>query len=196
MRARLVKQGGKYRQAQATPGSIVSHRMQRISVSPGEILNADHYVFALGPWLGKVFPFLATKITPTRQKFSFSALLLAICASQKSNCRPGLTGARYPFFSVPGNHWRGFKIADDTRGPVIDASTMEREISEERLTAARAYQRMRFPAMAGSPLLESRVCQYENHRPQFHFGSPSRSGKRLDCWRRLGPRFQAWTSEG
>jgi sarcosine oxidase len=39
---------------------------------------------------------------------------------------------------------------------------MEREISEGRLTAARAYLRMRFPAMAGSPLLESRVCQYEN----------------------------------
>ena len=39
---------------------------------------------------------------------------------------------------------------------------MEREISEEKLVAARAYLRMRFPAMAGSPLLESRVCQYEN----------------------------------
>jgi glycine/D-amino acid oxidase-like deaminating enzyme len=39
---------------------------------------------------------------------------------------------------------------------------MEREISEEKLDAARAYLRMRFPAMAGSPLLESRVCQYEN----------------------------------
>ena len=36
------------------------------------------------------------------------------------------------------------------------------EISEERLTAARAYLRMRFPAMADAPLLESRVCQYEN----------------------------------
>jgi Glycine/D-amino acid oxidases (deaminating) len=39
---------------------------------------------------------------------------------------------------------------------------MEREISQEKLSAARDYMRMRFPAMAGSPLLESRVCQYEN----------------------------------
>jgi hypothetical protein len=73
-----------------------------------------------------------------------------------------IDGGKYPFFGVPGNHWRGFKIADDRRGPVIDPSTMEREISEEKLDAARAYLRMRFPAMAGSPLLESRVCQYEN----------------------------------
>jgi sarcosine oxidase len=39
---------------------------------------------------------------------------------------------------------------------------MEREVSEEKLSAAREYLRMRFPAMADAPLLESRVCQYEN----------------------------------
>jgi glycine/D-amino acid oxidase-like deaminating enzyme len=39
---------------------------------------------------------------------------------------------------------------------------MEREISQEKLSAARAYLRMRFPAIADLPLLESRVCQYEN----------------------------------
>jgi len=39
---------------------------------------------------------------------------------------------------------------------------MEREISQDKLSAARAYLRMRFPEMAGSPLLETRVCQYEN----------------------------------
>ena len=41
---------------------------------------------------------------------------------------------------------------------------MERVASEEKLSAARAYLRIRFPAMAGAPLLESRVCQYENSR--------------------------------
>jgi glycine/D-amino acid oxidase-like deaminating enzyme len=39
---------------------------------------------------------------------------------------------------------------------------MERKISQEKLSAARDYMRMRFPAMADAPLLESRVCQYEN----------------------------------
>ena len=63
---------------------------------------------------------------------------------------------------MPGNHWRGFKIADDTRGPVIDPSAMEREISADKLASARSYLQMRFPAMSGAPLLESRVCQYEN----------------------------------
>ena len=39
---------------------------------------------------------------------------------------------------------------------------MEREISQEKLSAAHEYLRMRFPAIADAPLLESRVCQYEN----------------------------------
>jgi glycine/D-amino acid oxidase-like deaminating enzyme len=39
---------------------------------------------------------------------------------------------------------------------------MERQISQEKLAAARAYLGMRFPALASFPLLESRVCQYEN----------------------------------
>src|SRR5207249_10890977 len=33
------------------------------------------------------------------------------------------------YYGIPGNHWRGFKIADDTRGPVVDPTTMERQIS-------------------------------------------------------------------
>ena len=130
--------------------------------SPGEILDADHYVFALGPWLGKVFPFLATKITPTRQEVFFFGTPAGDVRFTEEQLPTWIDGGKYPFFGVPGNHWRGFKIADDTRGPIIDPSTMEREISEEKLDAARAYLRMRFPAMAGSPLLESRVCQYEN----------------------------------
>ena len=39
---------------------------------------------------------------------------------------------------------------------------MERQISQEKLDTARAYLRMRFPALADAPLVESRVCQYEN----------------------------------
>jgi glycine/D-amino acid oxidase-like deaminating enzyme len=158
----FLKEGGQYRQAQASPGSIVSLGMQGITISSGEMLKADHYVFALGPWLGKVFPFLATKITPTRQEVFFFGTPAGDLRFAEEQLPTWIDGGKYPFFGVPGNHWRGFKIADDTRGPIIDPSTMERQVSEEKLTSARAYLRMRFPALAGSPLLESRVCQYEN----------------------------------
>ena len=70
------------------------------------------------------------------------------------------------FYGIPGNRWRGFKLADDTRGAVIDPTTMERKISGEGLAAARAYLRLRFPQLADAPLVDSRVCQYENSTDQ------------------------------
>src|SRR5450755_4464262 len=158
----FLKQGGQYRQAEVKPGPIKNNRMQGVSTSSGEILEADHYVFAPGPWLGKVFPFLAPSITPTRQEVFFFGTPAGDLRFGEAQLPTWIDGGKTPFFGVPGNHWRGFKIADDTRGPVIDPSTMERIISEEKLSAARTYLRMRFPAMTGSPLLESRVCQYEN----------------------------------
>jgi len=158
----FLKQGGKYRQAQASPGSIAANRMEGISLSQDEILKADAYVFATGPWLGKVFPFLAPTIIPTRQEVFFFGAPPGNLRFTEEQLPTWIDGGKYPFFGVPGNHWRGFKIADDTRGPVIDPSTMEREVSQDKLSTARAYLCMRFPEMAGSPLLETRVCQYEN----------------------------------
>jgi sarcosine oxidase len=158
----FLKQGGQYQQAQATPGRIAGNRMDGVSVDKGESIRADAYVFAPGPWLGNVFSFLNASIAPTRQEVFFFGTPAGDLRFTEEQLPTWMDGGKFPFFGVPGNRWRGFKIADDTRGPVIDPTTMEREISEVRLTAARAYLRTRFPALADSPLLESRVCQYEN----------------------------------
>jgi glycine/D-amino acid oxidase-like deaminating enzyme len=101
-------------------------------------------------------------ITPTRQEVFFFGTPAGDPRFTEAQLPTWIDGGKNPFFGVPGNHWRGFKIADDTRGQVIDPSTVEREISQEKLANARAYLRMRFPALANAPLLESRVCQYEN----------------------------------
>jgi sarcosine oxidase len=158
----FLKQGGQYRQAQVTPGQIVSNTMNGVTLDQGESLKADFYVFAPGPWLGRVFPFLAESITPTRQEVFFFGTPPGDLRFNEEYLPTWMDGGKRQFFGVPRNDWRGFKIADDARGPVIDPSTMEREITREKLLAARAYLEMRFPALANAPLLESRVCQYEN----------------------------------
>jgi sarcosine oxidase len=56
----------------------------------------------------------------------------------------------------------GLPIHDTT----IDPTTMERRISDESLAAARPYIKLRFPALAEAPMVESRVCQYENSTDQ------------------------------
>jgi glycine/D-amino acid oxidase-like deaminating enzyme len=164
----FLEEGGQYYQVHATPGPIAANRMQGISVSPGEILNADFYVFACGPWLGKVFPCLALMVTPTRQEVFFFGTTAGDSMFTDAQLPAWIDGGEHRFYGIPGNQWRGFKIADDTRGPVVDPTTMERQISDEGLAAARTYVRLRFPEMAGAPLLESRVCQYENSTDQ-HF---------------------------
>ena len=76
-------------------------------------------------------------------------------------------GTRF-MYGIPGNEWRGFKVADDTRGPVIDPTSESRVPSPEALQIARDYVAYRFPGLKGAPLLESRVCQYEQS-PDEHF---------------------------
>jgi sarcosine oxidase len=167
----FIKQGGEYRESQVTPGPIASNRMREVKVGSGEALSADSFVFACGPWLGKVFPFLSPSITPTRQEVFFFGTAagdlrltdaqLPVWSDDSKRDLDGFPGKHW-FYGIPGNQWRGFKIADDMRGAEIDPTTIERRVSDQGLAAARAYLRVRFPQLADAPLVESRVCQYEN----------------------------------
>ena len=171
----FVKHGGVYRQAQVMSGPIASNGMSGLKLASGETLSADIYVFACGPWLGKVFPFLSPVITPTRQEvfffgtaagdLRFTDAQLPVWSDDSKRDLDGFPGKHW-FYGIPGNQWRGFKIADDMRGTTVDPTSMERKISEEGLAAARAYLRLRFPQLKDAPLVESRVCQYENSTDQ------------------------------
>ena len=71
-------------------------------------------------------------------------------------------------YGIPGRDRRGFKIADDTRGPVFDPTNDERVVDPETLKDIRDYIAFRFPALKRAPLIETRVCQYEQ-TPDSHF---------------------------
>lgn len=59
------------------------------------------------------------------------------------------------------NEWRGFKLADDRTGPIVDPETQERTPSPAAIQAAKDYLALRFPALADAPLIGAEVCQYE-----------------------------------
>ena len=70
--AEFIRAGGEYRQARIeTPtGRSLSH----VTAETGERFQADRFVFACGPWLGRVFPdLLGRRIFPTRQEVFFFA---------------------------------------------------------------------------------------------------------------------------
>jgi len=68
----FIKEGGEYRQLSATPNAIKQGEMQALTLSDGSELVADQYVFACGPWLGKLFPeIIGDWVKPTRQEIFF-----------------------------------------------------------------------------------------------------------------------------
>jgi sarcosine oxidase len=165
----FVAEGGKYRQAAVLGDGLESGSQINVRLSDGSMLKADRYVFACGPWMGTLFPqTIGKKIQAIKQDVFFFGPPAGDPRFDDQHL-PVWADHRGRFmYGIPGNEGRGFKIADDTRGPEFDPTTGERKVSEERLRTAREYVAFRFPGMKGAPLLETRVCQYEQ-TPDSHF---------------------------
>jgi glycine/D-amino acid oxidase-like deaminating enzyme len=133
-------------------------------VDPGAMdIEADAYVYACGPWLARLFPeVLGEWIKPTRQEVYFFGTPPGSERYLPTNMPVWLDFGERIFYGIPDTHGRGFKIADDTRGEPIDPTDAERTPSAEGITRARKLLAERFPELASAPLLEARVCQYEN----------------------------------
>ena len=63
---------------------------------------------------------------------------------------------------MPDLEGRGFKIALDRHGVRVDPDTQSRIVSEEVAAEVRRYVARRFPGLRDAPIVETRVCQYEN----------------------------------
>ena len=133
-----------------------------VRTSSGDAFNAGVYVYACGPWLPKIFPdLLKNRIRATRQEsFYFGTPF-----GNRDFTAPNMPAwidfgdERCPYI-VPEVESRGLKIAFDRHGPEFDPDTGDRLATG--LEAARAFVAERLPGLANAPLVESRVCQYEN----------------------------------
>ncbi len=138
-----------------------ARRLDSVRTRGGREIRAASFVFACGPWLAKVFPgALGNRIFPTRQEVYF----FGPTAGDRRFAPPAM-----PcwidvdnLYGIPDLENRGFKIADDSHGPAIDPDSADRAVPQERIDAMRRRLGARFPALKSAPLLETRVCQYEN----------------------------------
>ena len=158
----FVDEGGMFAIARAEPGAIRGGELEGVVLSDGSTLQADRYVFACGPWMGRVFPEVIGKlIRPTRQEVYYFGPPAGNHSYAETNFPVWADFGPRVWYGIPGNEDRGFKVADDTRGAPFDPTDGERRASESGLRAVREYLEHRFPGMTGAPLLEARVCQYE-----------------------------------
>lgn len=155
--------GGEY--AQEAVASIAGGpRVNGLASASGRALVAERYVFACGAWLPTLFPdLLAGRIFPTRQEVFFFAPPVGDGGFSSAEL-PGWAdfNAGDIYYGFPDLEARGFKIAHDRHGPAIDPERGDRIASARGLADVRGYLARRFPALAEQPLVESRVCQYEN----------------------------------
>ncbi len=160
----FVAAGGEYRLAAVLPpGDGAS--LDGLRTSAGETLRAERYVFACGPWLPKLFPsLLGARIFPTRQEVFFFA--------------PENGDERFSPARLPG--WADFNDGDIYYGMPGPREPRLQDRPRQARPALRPRHR-RPPAQRGRasgtsaptwrggsrrwparPLVESRVCQYEN----------------------------------
>jgi glycine/D-amino acid oxidase-like deaminating enzyme len=161
---RFVKAGGTYVKGAAERPTSNNAQLNEIRLSSGERVAADRFVFALGPWLPKLFPdVIGPRIQPTRQEVFFFAP-----PSGDRRFSPGAMPGWADFnggdifYGFPDLETRGVKFAHDAHGVPVDPDTQSRRPTDAALAEIVAFRDRRFPLLRGAPLTEARVCQYEN----------------------------------
>jgi glycine/D-amino acid oxidase-like deaminating enzyme len=167
VRESAVAAGAEWRLASARPGPVSGEGLVDVALSTGDRLRADVYVFACGPWLGDLFPdVLRGRLGATRQEVLFFGTPAGDPRYDDRALPVWLNHADRMLYGIPGNERRGFKLADDTRGPPIDPTAADRVVSPDAVDRARGFLARRFPGLSGAPLVEARVCQYEQASDQ------------------------------
>lgn len=156
-----IQEGVEYRCCSVAPPAGEG-RLETVLTAGGDSISAETFVFCCGPWLGKVFPEVAgDKIFPTRQEVFF----FGVPPGDQRFGPPTLTtwiDLANEAYGMPDLEGRGLKAAIDRHGPAFDPDTGNHVPTAEGIEQVRRYVARRFPALDGAPVLEARVCQYEN----------------------------------
>jgi monomeric sarcosine oxidase len=160
--AQAQMNGVEYLQEAIAPPQATQGKLNSIQTISGREITAGQFVFACGPWLPKLFPdLLGELIHVTRQEVIF----LGVPPGDDSfnlGVMPTWIDFNDLVYAMPNLDGRGFKLAIDEHGEEFDPDSGERVVSTAGLKAAREYLAKRVPRLADAPVMETRVCQYEN----------------------------------
>src|SRR5438270_1268808 len=139
-------------------------KLAQIKTVLGESISAGTFIYCCGPWLPRIFPeLLAERIFVTRQEVFFLGTPAGSTDFRPPKMpvwlhrtHPGLP------YALPDIGGRGFKIAFDRHGERFDPDTGMRVVPETSTDYLRSYLQQHIPQLQHAPVLETRVCQYEN----------------------------------
>ena len=128
----------------------------------GEAIAGDRVVFACGAWLPALFPgVLGGRIRPTRQVVAYFGLPAGDSRYHAARM-PAWIDFPAGIYGTPDIDGRGVKVGIDEHGAPIDVDAADRVPDARSLDRARTWLAHRVPALAGAPVVETRVCAYEN----------------------------------
>lgn len=137
-------------------------RLTALTTQNGSRLHAAQFIFACGPWLPKLFPaLLGERLHVTRQEVFYFGLPAGDTRFAPPHCPTWIDFAA-EVYGLPNLAARGLKVGSDRHGVTFDPDTDERLITPATLQEVRGWVTRRFPALKDAPLIEARVCQYEN----------------------------------
>lgn len=142
-----VEAGTRLVQARARPD-------HGLPVVDGERLDADHVIWACGPWLGGLFPDLV-QLRVTRQEVFFFA------SPPEWRDAPGWVDYEASAYGHGDLDGHGFKASSDAEGADADPDALLDAAPGCAEAVVRAYLARRFPPLASAPLALARPCPYE-----------------------------------
>jgi sarcosine oxidase len=157
----LIRDGVEYRQASISPHPDGT----AITIPSGQTISAAAYVYACGPWLPKLFPdLLASYIRPVRAEVFFLGIPAGIRGFDPPQMPTWIFmgNENWDAYGMPNLAGRGFKLAVDLIQQPADPDTMDRQPTTPYVKQMRDFVCERFPQLATAPIVETRVCQYEN----------------------------------
>jgi glycine/D-amino acid oxidase-like deaminating enzyme len=119
----------------------------------GDLLEADHVIWACGPWLPRLFPGLAA-IRPTLQEVVFFE------AGDEWAFAPGWVDYDRSLYGHGNLKGHGFKAASDAEGATADPDARG-DLGGVTEPVIRDYLADRFPALRDAPVKSRRPCPYE-----------------------------------
>src|SRR5256712_11938099 len=115
----FLAEGGEYRQLAAEPGArLPEGELRGVKLSDGATIVADAFVFACGPWLGKLFPdVIGDRVRATRQEGFFFGTPPGDGRFTEEALPVWADHGNHFTYGIPGNEWRGSQIGAERRGP-------------------------------------------------------------------------------
>lgn len=157
-----VRAGVQFEIDAVMPQRAIASRLENVHTLSGTKIHGGTFVFACGAWLPGLFPeLLGNRIFPSRQEVFYLGTP-AGTAEFRPPKMPVWLLLEDEMYGLPDVDSRGIKIACDRHGVAFDPEIGNRVVSATGEQEVRSYLARRLPKLKDAPLLETRVCQYEN----------------------------------